>query len=118
MEKAPQTKTKKVMVVEYEPGISEICELALGDEGFQVDTAENGNVALNMLRRMEYDLCLIDVRTPLMNGIEFYQHLENEYPQAVNKIVLTTGDVMNGDVMAFLAKPTDPFCPSRLPLTS
>ena len=110
MEKA-LTKGKRVLVVEDEPGISEICELVLGGEGFQVDTAANGSVALNILRRTEYDLCLIDIRTPLMNGIELYQHMEGECPQTVSKVIFTTGDVLNSGVMEFIGKTSRPFLP-------
>ena len=45
-----------------------------------MDIAENGEVALEMWRRKNYDLCLSDIRTPRMNGIELYRQLEIERP--------------------------------------
>lgn len=55
---------KSVLVVEDEPGIAAVCMRILSREGFQVDIAVNGEVALEMWRRKNYDLCLSDIRTP------------------------------------------------------
>jgi DNA-binding response OmpR family regulator len=111
MEKSPKLNTKNALVVEDEPFIREFCEIALGDDGFQVDSVENGSIALNMLRRKDYDVCLIDIRTPLMNGIELFQQLEKESLQLVTRVVFITGDTMNKDVMDFIAKTKRPLLP-------
>ena len=106
-----QTKTKRILVVEDEPHISEICQLIFGDEGFYVDTAENGQAALEILRETEYDILFVDIKMPLMSGIELYNHLEKVLPHVTKSIVFTSGDVMNNDVTAFLAKTNRPFLP-------
>jgi DNA-binding response OmpR family regulator len=103
--------SKRILVVEDEPGISRVCAQTLGAEGFLVDTASNGKVALDMVREKKYGLCFIDIRTPEMNGIELYQQLEEEHPEAVNKVIFTTGDVLNGNIQAFLEKANRPFLP-------
>ena len=100
---------KRVLVVEDEPGIAYVCTRTLNTEGFQVEVAVNGKAALDMLRRNEYDVCLIDIRTPQMSGIELYQHWEIECPETVNKVIFTTGDVLNSAIKAFLEKTTRPF---------
>ena len=100
---------KRVLVVEDEPGIAVVCRRILNAEGFQVDIAVNGKAALDMWREKSYDLCLTDIRTPEMNGMELYQHLEREFPEAVNKVIFATGDVLNSAIKAFLAKTTRPF---------
>jgi hypothetical protein len=66
----------------------------LDDECFQIDTVENGDAALKKLRVTEYDLYLIDIRMPTMDGIEFYRQLKIELPGLLDKIVFTTGDLM------------------------
>ena len=96
------TSGKCVLVVEDEPGIARVCARTLNAEGFQVDIAVNGKVALDMWREKSYDLCLTDIRTPEMNGIELYRHLESEFPEAVNKVVFTTGDVRSSNIKEFL----------------
>jgi len=114
------TSGKCVLVVEDEPGIARVCARTLNAEGFQVDIAVNGKVALDMWREKSYDLCLTDIRTPQMNGIELYRHLESEFPEAVNKVVFTTGDVRSSNIKEFLERTNrrpflpKPFTPDEL----
>jgi len=42
---------KRILVVEDEPSVSRLCRQALASEGFNVDTAANGEVAKRMLRK-------------------------------------------------------------------
>ena len=102
---------RRILVVEDEPAISEICVRALSDPGFEVDIASNGKLALGMLRGNQYDLCLIDVRTPEMDGIELYEWLKHQRPDLVGKVVFTTGDVMSGNISAFLDATGRPYLP-------
>ena len=102
---------KSILVIEDEPAISQICTRTLRAEGFAVDIVSNGKAALDLLTKKQYDLCLVDVRTPEMNGIELYQHLEKEYPESLNKLIFTTGDVLSDDIRAFLEETSRPFLP-------
>ncbi|HEX9897094.1 MAG TPA: response regulator [Dehalococcoidales bacterium] len=102
---------KSVLVVEDEPGIAKICERTLTAEGFQVDIAVNGEVGLDMLRKKNYDLCISDIRTPHMNGMELYQQLENENPGAIKTFIFSTGDVLSGHIKEFLEKTGRPYLP-------
>ncbi len=70
---------KRILVVEDEPGISEVCQRVLTSEGFEVDIAVNGAVAQDMLVKKDYDLYLIDIRTPLMNGKQLYQCIQEKH---------------------------------------
>jgi CheY-like chemotaxis protein len=96
------TRGKSVLIVEDEPGIARICLRTLTAEGFQVDVAVNGEIGLEMWRKNNYDLCISDIRTPQMNGIELYQQLEDENPEAVKTFIFTTGDVLSGSIKEFL----------------
>src|SRR4030042_434661 len=102
---------KSVLVVEDEPGIARICLRTLTAEGFQVDVAVNGEIGLDMWRKKNYDLCISDIRTPHMNGIELFQQLENENPEAVKKFIFTTGDVLSGNIKEFLEASGRPYLP-------
>jgi len=102
---------RRILVVEDEPAVGQVCARTLRAEGFGVDVAGNGKDALNVLREKEYDLCLIDIRMPEMNGIELYQHLEKEYPESINKVIFTTGDVLSSNIKAFLEETGRPFLP-------
>ena len=98
-------------MVEDEPAISQVCLRALTGEGFEVDIASNGMVAQDMIVKKQYDLCLVDIRTPKMNGKELYQWLERKYPQLVSRVIFTTGDMMGRDTDDFLEQVARPFLP-------
>ena len=109
--KVPDQKTKRILVVEDEPAISNVCQRVLTGEGFEVDVAANGKIAQKMIQQKQYDLCLIDIRTPTMSGKELYQWLKEAQPQLANKIIFTTGDVIGGDTQSFLKQVAKPFLP-------
>jgi DNA-binding NtrC family response regulator len=100
---------KKVLVVEDEPIIGKVCQRALTASGFEVDMAVNGLVAKKMVGEKSYDICLSDIRTPEMNGIELYEYLEQEYPELACKLIFTTGDVLSNNVDIFLKRVKRPF---------
>ena len=102
---------KRILVVEDEPGINQVCLRVLTSEGFEVDIAINGDVAQDMLGEKDYDLCLIDIRTPIMNGKQLYQCIHEKHPELIDGVVFTTGDVMGGDTQRFLQQSGRPFLP-------
>ena len=102
---------KRIMVVEDEPAVSDLCRRVLTSEGFEVDIAVNGKVAQDMLGKKDYDLCFIDIRTPVMNGKELYQCIREKHPKLIDGVVFTTGDVVTGDTQSFLEQAARPFLP-------
>jgi DNA-binding response OmpR family regulator len=100
---------RRVLVVEDEPSICQVCLRTLTDEGFEVDIAANGASAQNMLEEKEYALCLIDIRTPVLNGQQLYQWVSEQHPEMVKRLVFTTGDLMGGDTESFLERTGRPF---------
>ena len=106
-----EVKRQSVLVVEDEPCIAMVCKRTLTAEGFEVDIAVNGEVALDMWRKKEYDLCISDIRTPRMNGIELYRQLEIERPEAAKKFIFTTGDMLSGNIKSFLEETGTPYLP-------
>ena len=104
--------TKKILVVEDEPAISQVCLRTLTSEGFEVEIAVNGIEAQAQLQqRDDYDLILIDIRTPLMNGEQLYQFMQEKHPTLIKRVIFTTGDVMGGDTQSFLELAGRPFLP-------
>ena len=112
--KKPSAGAKRVLVVEDEPAISDVCRRVLTGEGFEVDIAVNGEVAQDMIDKKQYDLCLVDIRTLAMNGRELYQWLKEKHPQLASRVIFTTGDVMGGDTPSFLDQAAKPFTPDEL----
>ena len=102
---------KRILVIEDEPIISRVCVKTLLNDGFEVDIASNGLVAMDMANKSVYDLYVSDIRTPKMNGIEFYQHLIAKNPDLADNVIFTTGDVLSTDVKEFLQEASTPFLP-------
>jgi DNA-binding response OmpR family regulator len=102
---------RKILIVEDEASIGDVCRRVLTKEGFEVDIAANGKIAQGIIGEKQYDLCLIDIRTPAMNGKQLYEWLEEKYPQITRRVIFTTGDVMEGDIQKFLKETGKPFLP-------
>jgi len=100
---------KRILVVEDEPAIAEVCRRVLASEGFEVDVAGNGSIAETRLEKQDYDLFLIDIRTPVMNGRELYQSIVKRHPNLASQVIFTTGDLLTGDTRTFLEESGRPF---------
>lgn len=84
-----------------------------GDRGYHVDAAEGGNSALEQARRQPYDVGLLDLRMPGMDGLTLCRRLKTMRPKMVNLIVTGyPGDGLNEEAQAagaiqVLHKPVD-----------
>ena len=85
-------KDKVILVVDDEPSIRQVCSQVLAREGYQVDIATNSKIAQEILEMRKYDLCLIDIRTPAMNGFELFHWLEDNHPEQAECVIFTSGD--------------------------
>ena len=52
----------------------------------------------------KYDLILMDIKMPVMSGIQLYRHIEEKDPALVQRVVFITGDVMETATRDFLEK--------------
>ena len=66
----------RILVVDDEPLIRELCTELLDDPGYEVDTAENGAVAWDALQMKGYDLLITDNEMPQVSGIELVKKLQ------------------------------------------
>ena len=107
--KNTSTGAKKILVVEDEPSITQVCQRVLRAEGFEVDVAANGKAGQDMIENKTYDLLLVDIRTPAMSGQELYEWLQEKHPQIAERVIFTTGDMMRGDTQTFLQKTGQPY---------
>ena len=105
------SRPRRVLVVEDEPNISQVCFRVLTREGLEVDIALNGSIAEEMLEKKDYDLCLIDMRTPVMNGRQLYQTILKRFPGLTQGVIFTTGDVSEEYTRRFLELSGRPFLP-------
>ncbi|MBM3118174.1 MAG: PAS domain S-box protein [Chloroflexi bacterium] len=94
----------KILVVDDEPVIQEFISKVLTTEGHEVETVDNAEDALEMVKSKRYRLILLDIKMPGMSGIELYEHLQKIAPSLLQRVVFVTGDVVGARTMAFLAK--------------
>ncbi|GAI86931.1 unnamed protein product, partial [marine sediment metagenome] len=87
------------------------CQRVLISGGLEVDIAANGKVAQDMIAEKQYSLFLVDIRTPVMSGIELYQWLEEKHSQLASRVIFTTGSVISRDTTTFMEQTGRPFLP-------
>lgn len=99
----------RILLVENEPVIIAVCQRVLTREGFEVDIALNGKTAQSMILLHDYALCLIDVRTRILDGRELYKWLKERHPRLAGRVIFTTGDLMGDETHRFLEQSDRPF---------
>lgn len=67
------TSMANILVVEDEPRMRRLLEISLGEEGHSVQTAEDAETGVKLLRKNGVDLIVTDLKLPGMNGLEFLQ---------------------------------------------
>jgi CheY-like chemotaxis protein len=103
------TKTGRILIVEDEPSVRCVFEEVLELEGFIVDMAVDGAEAILKLSNKEYDLFIIDIWMPEINGMELYEYISKQYPELLNRIIFASGDVLGRETRLFLEKVGRPF---------
>jgi urea transport system substrate-binding protein len=79
----------RVLVVEDEAEIRDFVAMVLDSEGYWVTTAHNGAVALDQLGREPFDLILLDMRMPVMDGWSFARAYRQSRGPKAPIVVLT-----------------------------
>lgn len=76
----------------------------LGKMGYKIDAVENGRKVLEMLERKKYDIILMDIQMPVMNGMEATKIICERYPENERpKIIAITANAMTGDRERYLS---------------
>lgn len=109
-----EIKNIKVLVVEDIPLNQLLMKTILDDFGFEIDIAENGRVAVEKTALNTYDIILMDLQMPEMNGFEATEYIRNTLHLEM-PIIALTADVTTVDLkkcMAvgmndYIAKPVD-----------
>src|SRR4051794_26847207 len=69
---------KHILVVDDEIAISTLLEYNLTQVGYTVDTADNGEVAYNMIKENSYDFIILDVMLPGMDGMDVCRRVRQD----------------------------------------
>lgn len=95
----------QILIVEDEEKLARFVELELRHEGYAVDKAFNGRDALDQAVHTQYDLILLDIMLPELNGLEVLRRLGKENPTPV--ILLTARDAVMDKVAGLDAGAVD-----------
>ena len=109
-----EMKNIKVLVVEDIALNQLLMKTLLDDFGFERDIAENGKIAIEKLQENDYDIILMDLQMPEMNGFEATKYIRNTMHSTI-PIIALTADVttVDGDkckavgMNDYIAKPVD-----------
>lgn len=88
-------KNISILVVDDEEVLRNLLIKILTKEGYQVDTAVDGQEALEKLKQNAYHLLLADVKMPRMNGFELLKVAKQEYPKMGVIMMTAYGDTFS-----------------------
>jgi DNA-binding response OmpR family regulator len=74
----PHQGQKKILVVDDEADLTLLCSLALEYHGFKVDTFNDPQQALSSYESDYYDLVILDIKMPKMDGFELYDEIKKK----------------------------------------
>jgi len=104
---------KKILVVDDEKHMVRLMEYNLRKEGYLVDSAYNGLEALDKVGSNQPDLILLDIKMPVMNGIEVCVRLKQNpetknIPVIVVSVLADNEEIVSLGVRSAIPKPFDP----------
>lgn len=96
----------KILLVEDNEFNRLVAEETLKDSapGIRIEIAVNGARAVEMIERNDYDLVLMDIQMPVMNGVEATQHIRQQLKAPKNeiRIIAMTANVLTEDVQIYM----------------
>ena len=108
--------SSSILVVADNPEIREIIQVLLGGEGYLVETAGNGVKALEMLENREYDLIILDLMLPEVDGFDICRQVRQEKNIPIIMVSAKKDDIdkIRGLGLGADDYMTKPFSPSEL----
>jgi two-component system, chemotaxis family, chemotaxis protein CheY len=106
-----QVMSRMVLVVDDDEGVRAVMATALEDDGWTVQTAENGRTALETLNWARPEAIILDLRMPVMDGLTFAERYR-DFPEPRAPLILISATVSETAVQATgavtsLRKPVD-----------
>jgi len=106
-------KRARILVIDDDENIRTTLKPVLESEGYIVDVAKNGHEAIAMTEQALYNVALIDIRLPDLEGVELLTKMRDTVPK-MRKIMLTgypsvqnAIEAVNRKADAYLVKPVD-----------
>ena len=106
--------SRRIWLVDNEPDNTSVFSMGLEDAGFKVDAFNDSLLALSSFKARFYDLSILDINMPKMNGFELYKELRKK-DEKVRACFLTASEMYHeslrvppqtlNDVKCFIPKP-------------
>ena len=107
------TERTSVLIVDDDPGMIETMADILGDMGYDVAVAEDGFKAIEMVKERAYDVALMDIKMPGINGVETFKEVKGISPST--EVIMMTAysvedlvrEALKGGAYGIIYKPLD-----------
>ncbi|MBT1701409.1 response regulator transcription factor [Fulvivirgaceae bacterium PWU4] len=99
----------KILVVEDEQKVAEVLKRGLSEAGYEVELAFDGQAGLRMATAEPYDLVLLDINLPGMNGLELCKRLRET--DEITPVLMLTALSMSDDIVAGFEAGADDYLP-------
>lgn len=103
----------RILIVEDEPNIVESLSFILRRAGFEIDTATDGAQALDRVRRQPFEVLVLDIMLPGMNGLDVLKAIRSDQALSSLPVIVLTAKGQTNDrrmaetigASAFITKP-------------
>ncbi|MGI4864281.1 MAG: response regulator transcription factor [Janthinobacterium lividum] len=100
-----------ILIVDDEPNIVMSLEFLMRKNGYQVGIARNGTEALAAIDQTPYDLVLLDVMMPDVDGYQVCRHIRESPARAATKVIFLSAKSQSADVQQGYAAGADLYIP-------
>ncbi len=107
----------KILVVDDEQHISELIAFNMELLGYEVETAFDGNEAKEKIMNEKYDLIILDVMLPVINGLTLLKDLRFESINKFTPVIMLTAKSENTDIILGLEVGADDYLPKPFDIT-
>ncbi len=104
----------RILIVDDEEIVLRSCQRILRDDDYEIDTAQDGLAAIGMVNESDYDVLILDIKMPRMDGIEVLRRVKESRPDI--DVIMITGlhdigtavQAMKLGALDYLPKPFEP----------
>ena len=104
---------KRILILDDDNDFTEFLKDRLRYEGYEVTCGDNGKIGLKLVKKFQPHLILLDLKMPVLNGVEFLQKLKKKRIDLPILIITSYKEMLNGtsvdkfSVQGILEKPVE-----------